>query len=218
MTHLAVGRALQESYVQSSDKKLLFFVIKFGFKSYSISMREGDDLKAKKRNRVLFLQGTLCGVALTLLLLLLAGFFLLNTGVEVVLDSEDIADAVGSQVTYYARRDLPRMIDTAKLGIPEIVRNEMEGQLTSTRMEIAGFIFTLPGELVQQLEGFMMQNVENSVYQLLDGIDTSQLSTGIGETAALIVQNEMKESLHGQQFHIRVLGPFELPVTVYIRQ
>jgi hypothetical protein len=175
-------------------------------------------MKSKKRNRTLFLQGTLCGVAFTLLLLVLAGVFLLNNGVEVVLDSEDIAASVGAQVSYYARRDLPNMIESAKMGIPEIVRNEMEGQLSSTRMEIAGFIFTLPVELVQQLEGFMMQNVENSVYQLLDGIDTSQLSTEIGETAALIVQEQMSESLNGQEFHINIIGPFELPVTVYVRQ
>jgi hypothetical protein len=175
-------------------------------------------MKVKKRNRTSFLQGTLCGVAFTLLLLVLVGVFLLNNGVEVVLDSEDIVESVGMQVTYYARRDLPRMIDSAKAGIPEIVRNEMEGQLTSTRMEIAGFIFTLPHELVQQLEGFMMLNVENSVYQLLDGIDTSQLSVEIGEAAALIVEEQMSESLHGQEFRINVFGPFELPVTVYIRQ
>jgi hypothetical protein len=94
----------------------------------------------------------------------------------------------------------------------------MEGQLSSTRMEIAGFIFTLPVELVNQLEGFMMQNVENSVYQLLDGIDTSQLSVEIGETAALIVEEQMSESLHGQEFQIKVFGPFDLPVTVYIQK
>ena len=175
-------------------------------------------MKSKKRNRVLFLQGTLCGVAVTLLLLVLVGVFLLNNGVEVVLDSEDIATSVGTQVSYYARRDLPNMIESAKAGIPEIVRNEMEGQLSSTRMEIAGFIFTLPVELVQQLEGFMMQNVENSVYQLLDGIDTSQLSTEIGDTAAWIVQEQMSESLNGQEFHINIIGPFELPVTVYVHQ
>lgn len=174
-------------------------------------------VKMKKRGKRLFLQGALCGMAFIVLLLVMTGLFLVNNGVEVFLDSEDIVNSVGLQVTYYARRDLPKMIDTAKAGIPEIVRKEMEGQLSSTRMEIAGFIFTLPDELIQQLEGFMRQNVESSVYQLLDGIDTSELSAEIGAAAALIVQEQMQETLHGQKFHIKVLGPFDLPVTVYLR-
>jgi uncharacterized membrane protein len=67
-------------------------------------------MKSKKRNRASFLQGMFCGVGLSLLLLVLMGVFLLNNGVEVVLDSKDIADSVGVQVTYYARRDLPMML------------------------------------------------------------------------------------------------------------
>jgi len=59
--------------------------------------------------------------------------------------------------------------------------------------------------------------VENSVYRLLDGIDTRVLSREIGETAAYLVQEQMQESLHGQTFHIQVFGPLSLPVTVFIR-
>jgi hypothetical protein len=171
--------------------------------------------KKKKRG---FFQGLLCGMGLLAGFLLLSGALFLNRGVQVHLDSGDIAASVGAQVTWYAERDLPRMIEEAKAEIPEIVRKEMEGALTSTRMEIAGFIFTLPDELAVQLEGFLRENVENSVYRLLDGIDTRVLSREIGETAALLVQQQMQEYLHGQTFHIRVLGPVNLPVTVFIRE
>ncbi len=171
----------------------------------------------RKKARV-FLRGMLLGMVLMSLMLVLGGMFLFNSGVQVYLDSKDISEAVGVQVTYYARRDLPRMIDAAKAEIPDIVKREMEGQMGSTRMEIAGFIFTLPDELIEQLDGFMQENVQNSVYRLLDGIDTSQLSDEIGETAALLVQEQMRETLHGQIFYINVLGPLDLPVTVFIQE
>ncbi len=170
-----------------------------------------------KRRKNGFIHGVAFGMALLAGFLLLSGAFFVNRGVQVYLDSGEISASVGSQVTWYAERDLPRMIDGAKAEIPEIVRQEMEGQLTSTRMEIAGFIFTLPDELAAQLEGFLRENVENSVYRLLDGIDTRELSREIGETAAYLVQEQMQETLHGQTFTITVLGPIRMPVTVFIR-
>ncbi len=169
--------------------------------------------KAKKQD---FIRGMVLGMALLAGLLLFSAVFFLNRGVQITLDSRDISTSVGTQVTLVAERDLPLMIDAAKAEIPEIVRKEMEGQLTSTRMEIAGFIFTLPDELALQLEGFLRENVENSVYRLLDGIDTWELSRDIGETASYLVQEQMQENLHGQTFYIKILGPLELPVTVYI--
>lgn len=174
-------------------------------------------MAAKRWKRGTFLQGTLFGMALLLGLLFLLGVYLLRNGVQVYLDSQDVSHSVGAQVTWYAERDLPRMIDGAKAEIPEIVRREMQGQWGSTRMEIAGFVFNLPDELMEQLDGFMRENVENSVYQLLDGIDTGELAREIGETAALLVEEQMQEVLHGQTFYIKVLGPLDLPVTVFIQ-
>ena len=171
---------------------------------------------AKKRIR-LFIWGTLFGITLSVLFLSLGSWWVLRNGVVVHLDSQDIADTVGVQVTNYARRDLPKMIDAAKAEIPSIVKKEMEGQLSERRLEIAGFAFTLPDEFMLQLETYFQENVENSVYKLLDGLDTKQLSDDIGQTASLLVAEQMHQQLHNETFMIPVLGPFELPVTVVVR-
>ncbi len=174
--------------------------------------------KMVPKNRIqTFIWGTLCGVTLSVLLLSLGGWWVIRNGVTVYLDSNDIAATVGAQVTSYARNDLPKMIDAAKAEIPSIVKNEMDGQLSERKMEIAGFAFSMPDELVLQLESYFQSNVEKSVYRLLDGLDTSQLSKDIGKTASLLVAEQMREQLHGETFSIPIMGPFELPVTVFIR-
>ncbi len=171
----------------------------------------------KKYFRIrLFVLGTLFGVTLSILMIIATGLFILNKGVEVYLDSSSIASSVGNQVTSHAKKDLPKMIDSAKAEIPSIVKKEMEGQINSKRLEIAGLVFSVPDDLINQLESQLQDNVKKAVFSLLDGINTTDLAKDIGKTATLLVNEQIETVFHGQSFHVKIIGPLELPVTIYL--
>jgi hypothetical protein len=146
----------------------------------------------------------------------LAGaFYLLSSqGVTVYLDSEEVARLVRDQVILQARQDLPQLIAGAKAQIPAIVEEEMREQLNSDRMEIAGFVFRVPDELMAQLKKNMQDNVENATAEILDGIDTDEVALQFGEDVYHMVRETMQGELHGQSFEIMAFD--RLPVLVRV--
>ncbi len=161
-----------------------------------------------------FLAGIICAFLFFSVLLGATLYLLSDQGVTVNFDSEEVANLVRSQVVIQARLDLPRLIDGAKAEIPRIVEEEMRDQLTSDRMEIAGFVFTVPDELMSQLRKNMQDNVENATAEILDGIDTEEVAVQFGEDVYRMVRETMHGELHGQSFEIMAFD--RLPVLVRV--
>ncbi len=135
----------------------------------------------KKKKLHIFVAGALLGIIISCLSLVLGGWWwLANKGVTFYLDSSDIARVVKEQVIHYASNNLPLMIDHARSKVPGIIQSELQGQMTAGQIEIAGFVFSVPQELVAQLEEHLQSNVKTIVFTLLDGIDTELLSEEIG--------------------------------------
>lgn len=153
-----------------------------------------------------------------LVLLLLGGLTgaVAANGVAVKLDSEELAAVIRERIKEQARTEMPKVIAEAKAEIPAIVEKEMESQFASDRMEIAGFVFRMPEELVNQLKSNMQQNVERATGEILDGIDTNQLAEKFGEDAYRLVQETVQAELNGQNFEVMVLGRYPLRVTIHI--
>ncbi len=167
----------------------------------------------------LFVVGTLFGIIISFLFLMLGGWWwLANRGVTVYLDSNDIASVVEKQVIHYASRDLPLMIDYAKAKVPGIIKSELRGQVITDKIEIAGFVFSVPPELVLQVEKHLQNNVKIIVFSLLEGIDTELLSQEIGVNAAQIVKEEIRDSLHEEKVYIPIAGTLSLPVKFYVQE
>src|SRR5690554_5783888 len=92
------------------------------------------------------------GGILTLLLLAVVGVGTVwSRGVTVQLDSEEMALLIQKEVVAQAKQQLPKVVDGAKAEVPRIVQEEMQDQI-SDRMEIAGYVFRMPEELMEQLE------------------------------------------------------------------
>ena len=163
-----------------------------------------------------FLLGAGSVLALFVLLLAAAVAMLTSRGVAIQLDCEDVALLVREQVESQAKAALPRMIAGAKAEIPRIVREQMQDQL-SDRMEIAGFVFTMPAELLQQLERSLQKNVENATGQILDGIDTATLAAQFAGDAYRMVRQTLQEELHGQTFMVLLFDRIPVPVHVIVR-
>lgn len=170
----------------------------------------------KKKAKV-FLGGLSLGAALALAAVVFMTWVVFHDGVTIFIKYEDIAAEIGLQVQSYVERDLPRMINAAKVEVPYIVENGMEGQLTSRKMEIAGFIFAIPDEFFNQLDQFLKDNVTETVYRLLDEIDTQMLADEIGVMASSLVKEQMKNNLHGSIIYVNIKGPLNFPVKIHLK-
>ena len=87
----------------------------------------------------------------------------MTQGVTIQLNSEAMARAVQQQA--FPGQTGALIITEAKAEIPRIVEAEMNHQF-SGRLEIAGFAFSLPEELMLQLRSKMRTHVENVTAQI----------------------------------------------------
>lgn len=164
-----------------------------------------------------FRRGFGCGLLLLLLLVGAVGYFLLDRGFTVFINSEEAARLIREQVVAQAKKDLPRIIENAKLEIPRIVEEEMRDQLTSDRMEIAGFVFRVPEELMNQLKANMQENVENATAEILDGIDTAEVAEQLGVDVYTMVRQTLFAELDGQVFEVMAFERLPVRVRVGVR-
>ena len=88
-------------------------------------------------------------------------------------------------------------------------------QTSPARMEIAGFVFRMPDELLQQLESNLQNNVQKTTEMILDGIDTSQLAVEFGDSVYEMVKETMKKELDGQDFQILLFN--RLPLKIWLK-
>jgi hypothetical protein len=139
---------------------------------------------------------------------------LTTRGITITLDSSKIAHLVRVQVVSEAKENLPRLIDSAKAEIPGIVEAQMRQQIISDRMEIAGFVFRVPDELLGQLRLSMQNNVEKAVTEILNGIDTALVAKEIGEDVYLLVRQTLARELHGDIFPVLAFG--RIPLNIHL--
>ncbi len=171
----------------------------------------------RKSSFPVFWSGFATALVLALALLGAGVYFLLSHGFTVYLDSEEVSRLVRDQVVEQAKKDLPRIIEEAKLEIPRIVEEEMRDQLTSDRMEIAGFVFRVPEELMSQLKANMQENVERATAEILDGIDTDEVAEKFGADVYAMVNHTLFSELHGQIFEVMAFDRLPVRVRVGVR-
>lgn len=175
----------------------------------------------RKLRRRFHLPSLLAGVIIATLLggaLLWAGmFWLSSTAPSVYLDSEELAQIIGNRIMTQIHRELPLIIEGAKSEIPAIVEREMATQLTSDRMEIAGFVFTVPEELMAQIKHSMQANVENATAKILDGIDAKLVGERFGEDVYRLVRETLRREVDGKTFTLLLLGKMPVKVKVHVQ-
>lgn len=139
-----------------------------------------------------------------------------TSGLNVQLDGGEMAALIKEQIVVLAKSELPKVIADAKAEIPKIVEQEMSGQL-SDRMEIAGFVFRMPDELMKQLRVKMQSNVENATVQILDGIDTMIFAEQFGDDVYRMIHETMQNELNGQDFTILAFNRIPVKVRVWVK-
>lgn len=138
-----------------------------------------------------------------------------SKGITVRLDSEQITLLIKRQITENTSRKLPEIIAGAKSEIPRIVKEKIEFRF-SDRMEIAGFVFRVPDELLAQLRSSMQQNVEKATGMILDGINTDEIAERLGSDFSAAVKSALQEEMEGQSLHVNLWGVVPVKVRVQI--
>ena len=158
------------------------------------------------------------GVTSILIIIIVIGSLALRAlseyGLTVYLNSEEIAKSIQEQVMLYAEQEIPQMIEDAKAEIPRIIESEVQAQL-SDRMEIAGFVFTMPAELVEQLTKNMQSNVAKTTGKILDGLNTHILTNQLGNNVYEMVKQAITGELQSQTLQVYFFD--RIPVKVRLR-
>jgi hypothetical protein len=164
-----------------------------------------------------FVAGLLVGSLFVLALVATFAGVAAVRGATVSLDSKQLAVIVRDRIVAQAKTEIPKVIEGAKAEIPAIVEKEMRTRIVSDRMEIAGFVFRMPAEFIEQLNSKMRKNVENAAGEIMDGIDTDQLAEKFGAEAYLLVQEALQDELAGQTFRVMVFNRIPVRVNVEIK-
>ncbi|HZK23864.1 MAG TPA: hypothetical protein VFC74_00580 [Oscillospiraceae bacterium] len=167
-------------------------------------------------DRKSYLFGVGSALAVVVVFSAMALYYVAAYGVTVHLDSEALARTIELEVVSQAKQELPKIITDAKAEIPHIVETEMHDQF-SERMEIAGFIFSMPEELMTQLREKMRTNVENATGQILDGINTQILAEQFGDNVYTMVKQTMSGELSAKGFPVYIFDKIPVVVRVQVK-
>lgn|GEM_PF-585342 len=176
----------------------------------------------KKLKRDYHLKSLMAGFAAGMFFVLLICGAVLGVisqkGVVVYINSEEVARAVQYQVTQFTIDNIPVYMDQAKKDIPQIVEEQVEGQFTSGKLEIAGFSFSLPEEFILNLEGMLKDNIQAGIYSIIDGMDNEGLSRELGNNAYIIAKKALEEEYRGKSFTVKPLDWLSILVTLEVEE
>ena len=85
-------------------------------------------------------------------------------------------------------------------------------------MEIAGFVFRMPEELMIELRQRLQTNVENATGEILDGMNTSLLAEQFGNNAYAMVRDTIQGEFGGQSFSVMIFDRLPLRVKIAISE
>jgi len=163
-----------------------------------------------------FQLGISCSLIIFLCIFTLLFWGLAKYGLTIYLDSEELAKNIQEQIILFAEHEMPQIIEDVKAEIPRVVRSEMQAQL-SDRMEIAGFVFTMPVELKEQLAKNMQANVEKTIGKILDCLSEHILANGFGNNVYELIRETFTGQLQGHTVQVYILGKIPLKVRLQLK-
>lgn len=173
-------------------------------------MRRGFDLRV-------FLLGFAAGVFMMLGSAAAGVAGIADHGFTVNLDGEEIAQQVRREVLAMASREFPRFIATAKEEVPRKVAEQMAGSITGASLQISSFYLALPETATRQLEDYFQSTVRETLFLILDEIDTSTAAEGFAGQAYDMVKATLKSQFDGRTFTVSPFRYLSFPVTVRVQ-
>lgn len=139
-------------------------------------------------------------------------FFLCFHGLKVSINSEQIADLVRTRVQDEAEVGISQIMEGFKKELPlEIIKNLDDQPLS---LGVGNNQLPLPIEVTNSIKEDLSRIVEDGVYNVINGYNTSRYEARIGQEAYQLVENALKQRIIGRKYLVRITDWFSMPVKI----
>lgn len=149
----------------------------------------------KAKGPGLFWGGFFLGVTLCIVLLAGLAFHYTNRGLVVSLEIDELADYLGRQIESQVARELPRVVAGVKAQVPALVKKQMKTGNLTAEIKIADISIVLPPSALTQLDGYLQETVEKTLYRLLEGMELGALAQDLGQQAEEMLRVSLGKEL-----------------------
>ncbi len=164
-----------------------------------------------------FLLGLAAAVFLFTALLAVAIYLAESHGVTVAVPAEEIGALVRAQVEREAATQLPGVVAQARSQVSGLVEEEMKGQLQGISIRIGEVVIPLPEEATRELNRRLQAMVQDTIYSVLDSLDTRSIGQTLGSKAEARVRDSLEETLGNRRFFYRPWPWLAVPVTIDVK-
>lgn len=143
----------------------------------------------------IFLKGLFTGIIISILLVAGLAFHFTNRGLSVSLEIEELADYLGKQIESQAARELPRVVAEVRARVPALVKKQMQAGKLTAEIKISDISIVLPPSALAQLDGYLQDMVEKTLYRLLEGMELGALAHDLGQQAKEMIRVSLGKEL-----------------------
>lgn len=168
------------------------------------------------KERKSFILGLATGFCAALLLVVLGGYIMIDQGVTVEFNAEELARTVSQQVEAQAKLQLPRFIDQAKSELPKTMAEQATEEFARTNIQFFNVSIKLPPEALEAIEKQLEINFKSSLDYTLTGANLDGIAQEVGKNSYKLTKDSLEKQFNGKTFLVRTYGWVNIPVTVEI--
>jgi len=164
-----------------------------------------------------FWQGAAAGLCAAAVLLAVAGGFMARTGVQVEVDAAAISARVVEEVRLAAEQEVQGALEAVRTGLPRAVAEEAGRRLSQAQLNLAGLMVPLPQSAIDEAQQVLEQAVSAGLEAAVRSFDREAWARQLGDRAAAMAEERVREFLSGQDLAIEVLPGLTVPVRIVPR-
>lgn len=159
-----------------------------------------------------FWKGLLAGFGLAAVALALAAGMIVHRGVDVTVQTGEMAGRIEREVEAAVKRELPAALARVKAELPAELAAEAGRRLAETRIDLGGFEVPVPPAAVQQVEKTVGQALRVGLDAAVGRIDVDGLAGRLGDRAGHLAGQRLREVLAAQAIAVEVAPGLKVPV------
>jgi len=171
------------------------------------------ELLARKK---LFFLGLASGLLLAFIFFALGAYLMLEQGITVEFNADQLAKTVSQQVETQAKLQLPEFIEQAKSELPKTMAKEATREFAKGNIQFLNVNISLPQAALQRIEKQLETNFRDSLNSSLNKINIEGMAKAVGKTSYKLTKESLEKQLNGKTFNVRTYKWVTIPVTVEI--
>lgn len=168
------------------------------------------------KGRNSFFLGLASGFCSALLLFFLVAYIMVEQGITVEFNAEELARTVSQQVEAQAKLQLPQFIDQAKSELPKAMAEQATEEFARTNIQFFNVSIKLPPEALEAIRKQLEINFKSSLDYTLNGTNLDGVAQEVGKTSYQLTKDSLEKQFNGKTFMVRTYRWVNIPVTVEI--